>query len=79
MLAEDKADEQAVLLQVECSFFKHAYDVGVKNLPEGMSALQFTPNQLDRLGIGAEIERIPWGTKSFKLPPSKLSAAPTSA
>ncbi|MEA3439253.1 MAG: hypothetical protein U9R58_03135 [Chloroflexota bacterium] len=32
--------------------------------------------QLDRLGIGEEIDRIPWGTKRPKLPPSKLKQYP---
>lgn len=46
--------------------------VGVKNLPEGQSAVGFTRKQLDRLGIGKELEKIPWGWKGRKLPPSKL-------
>lgn len=54
-----------------CSFFKLAYAVKVRNLPEKMSALQFTRNQLDRLNIGTELEIIPWGSKKFRLPPSK--------
>jgi hypothetical protein len=44
----------------------------VCNLPEGQSALQFTRNQLDRLGIGEDVTTIPWGLKRFKLPPSQL-------
>jgi hypothetical protein len=48
------------------------FKVGVKHLPDGQSALQFTRNQLDRLGIGATLTEIPWGSKTFKLPPSKL-------
>jgi hypothetical protein len=31
-----------------------------------------TRNQMDRLGIGQELLILPWGTKKFKLPPSKL-------
>lgn len=77
VLAKREADLHADATQVACSFFKHAYDVGVKNLPDGQSALQFTRNQLDRLGIGADLKTIPWGSKSFKLPPSKRSPAPT--
>ena len=62
-----------------CSLFKHVYNVDVKNLPDGQSAIQFTRNQIDRLGIGANLERIPWGSKTFKLPPSKLSAPETTS
>jgi len=31
----------------------------VSNLPEGQNAWEYTREQLDRLGIGEEIERIP--------------------
>jgi transposase len=41
---------------VATSFFKLAYAVKVRNLPEKQSAIQFTRNQLDRLGIGSEIK-----------------------
>jgi hypothetical protein len=47
--------------------------VRVCNLPEGQSALQFTRSQLDRMGIGQEVTHIPWGSKTFKLPPSSLT------
>ena len=33
----------------------------MKNLLGGQSALQFTRNVLDRLGIGRELQVIPWG------------------
>ena len=75
VLTEEQVDRYADPTQVACSFFAHAYKVGVKNLPEGQSAIQFTRNQLDRLGIGADLKTIPWGSKTFKLPPSKLANA----
>jgi hypothetical protein len=40
-------------------------------LPQG-SARHFVRDELDRLGIGQDLERIPWGTKQVKLPPSRL-------
>ena len=52
--------------------FGYAYRVGVRNLPDEQSALAFTREQLDRLGIGKDLQEIPWGSKRFKLPPSKL-------
>ena len=35
-------------------------------------ALAFTRDQLDRLGVGKDLKEIPWGSKRFKLPPSKI-------
>lgn len=72
LLAKGTADKFADPVQVACSMFAFAHRVRVKNLPNGMSALQFTRSQMDRLGIGQNVLVVPWGTKSFKLPPSKL-------
>jgi hypothetical protein len=44
----------------------------VRNLPEGQSAIAFTREQLDRLGIGQDLQEISWGSKRIKLPASKL-------
>jgi transposase len=74
VLTEEAADRFADERQVACSFFALAYKLGVKNLPEGQSALQFTRSQLDRLGLGRELTHIPWGSKRFRLPPSRLAA-----
>jgi hypothetical protein len=72
LLAKGASDKFANPVQVACSMFAFAHRVRVKNLPNGMSALQFTRSQMDRLGIGQNVLVVPWGTKSFKLPPSKL-------
>jgi len=40
----------------------------VKNLPNQMSAKEWTRYELDRLGIGAELKELSWGTKTVKLP-----------
>jgi hypothetical protein len=53
------------------SFLNHAYHVRVGNLPNGQSALAFTREQLDRLGIGRDLQEIPYGSKRLKLPASK--------
>jgi transposase len=74
VLTDHEADRFAEPTNVACSFFALAYKVRVKNLPDGLSALAFTRQQLDRLQIGADLQRIPWGSKTFKLPPSKLKA-----
>jgi transposase len=72
VLRKEIVDKHHDPIDIACSFFKLAYAVKVRNLPGKQSAVQFTRNQLDRLGIGMELERIPWGTKHPKLPPSRL-------
>ena len=72
VLSEKAADRFADPANVARSFFTYAYRVGVRNLPEGRSALSFTREQLDRLGIGQDLLEIPWGSKPHKLPTSKL-------
>lgn len=71
-LSKEEVDRFATPQQVACAFFGLAYKIRVKNLPDGMSALQYTRHHLDRLGIGQELTHIPWGSKTFKLPPSQL-------
>lgn len=74
VLTKGTADKFADPTQVAHGLFAFAYRARVKNLPNGMSALQFTRSQMDRLGIGQKVLVLPWGTKRFKLPPSKLAA-----
>ena len=74
VLSKAEADRFAEPVQVACAFFAHAYRLGIENLPEGQSALQYTRQQLDRLQIGQEVSEIPWGSKRFKLPLSGLRA-----
>jgi ABC-type transport system substrate-binding protein len=52
--------------------FAFAHRARAKNLPEGQRALEYVRSQMDRLGIGEEVQTLPWGSKTFKLPPSKL-------
>ncbi len=73
ILAKGEADQFANPTQVACSMFAFAHRVRVKNLPNGMSALQFTRTQMDRLGIGQNVLVVPWGTKRYKLPASQLA------
>ena len=72
ILTEEKTDKHAVPEKVAATFFAHAYRVGVKNLPDGMSALEYTRHNLDRLEIGENLTKLRWGSKTFNLPPSKL-------
>lgn len=70
VLAKGIADRFAEPQKVACSLFAMAYRVGVASLPAGQSPLAFTRAQLDRLGLGAEVTHIPWGSKRFRLPAS---------
>jgi transposase len=72
VLTEQVADRFADPQNVAGSFLNHAYQVRVKNLPKGQSAPAFTREQLDRLGIGKDLQKIRRGSKLFQLPPSKL-------
>ena len=73
ILTKEEVDRHADEQSVAASFFKLAYELRVKNLPDGQSAKEYTRSQLDRLGIGRNLTTIPWGTKTVKLPPSKLN------
>lgn len=77
VLTKQQADKFAQEMQVACAFFALAYKIGVKQLPQGQSALQFTRAQLDRLGLGKEVAQIPWGSKTFKLPRTTNSLMPS--
>jgi transposase len=74
ILSKEAADRYADPTQVACGLFAFAYRARVKNLPGGQSALQFTRDQMDRLGIGQDLLILPWGTKKYRLPPSRLKA-----
>jgi transposase len=72
VLTKATADRFATPEQVAAAFYALAYKVGVKNLPEGVGARQFVRDQFDRLGLGDDITHIPWGSKRFRLPPSRV-------
>ncbi|NUM49192.1 MAG: IS110 family transposase, partial [Anaerolineales bacterium] len=72
VLTKAAADRFAEPQKVANSFFALAHRLRARNLPDGLSALAFTRQQLDWLGIGQALTHIPWGSKTFKLPPSSL-------
>ena len=72
VLAEQVADRFADSQNVARSFLSHAYQVRIRNLPKGQSAPAFTRQQLDRLGLGKDLQQISFGSRLIKLPPSKL-------
>jgi hypothetical protein len=72
LLAKAEADKFADPLQVALGLYAYAHRVHTRNLPDKPGALQFTRDQLDRLGLGEELTSIPWNKKRYHLPPSKL-------
>jgi transposase len=72
VLSKQVADRFADPHNVARSFLNHAHQVRVRNLPRGQSAPAFTREQLDRLGLGQNLQKISSGSKLIKLPPSKL-------
>ena len=71
LVSNADADRHADTKSVAASLFAHAYHVKVKNLG-GLSAKAWTRRELDRLGIGKDLQVIPWGSRMVKLPPSSL-------
>ena len=54
---------------------KQIHTIGKDNRPERQTVAEYVRGQLDRLGIGAEMEAIRWKSKRIDLPPSSLTAA----
>jgi transposase len=76
VLTNQGRDRYAEPERLARKFMQVAYTLGKANRPDGQSTGQYVRWQLDRLGIGAELTEIPWGTKNppLPLPPSVLRA-----
>ncbi len=72
VLTKGEADVHADPARVAASLFALAYRMRVTNLPDAMSAKAYTRYHLDRMGIGAKLTHIPWGSKRVALPPSEI-------
>lgn len=72
VLTKRELDRFAVPEKLAATFFAHAYRLGISNLPDGMSAREYTRYCLDLLGAGKNLDYIPYGKKRYTLPPSKL-------
>jgi len=68
VLTEQAPDRFATAEKTAKTLFGYAYQVGVANLPEGLSARQFVRRMLDQLGY-CELECFRWGSKWVTLPP----------
>ena len=74
VLAKETVDRHAQPEIVARKYLQFSYKLGKQYRPEGLSSTAFVRQQLDRLGLGAEINAIPWspGKKPVPLPPSSL-------
>ncbi len=74
VLTYQSVDRHAEPERLARKFMQTAYVLGKANRPSGQSTGQFVRHHLDRLGIGAELTEIRWGTKKppLPLPPPSL-------
>ena len=73
VLKEGHADRFADPERVARKLLKHAYRLGRAHRPQGQTAARYVRQQLDRLGLGAELTAISLGqTRHIALPPSQL-------
>ncbi len=76
VLAEGATDRFAEPVDVSRKLLNYTYQLGKEHRPAEQSGAQFVRQELDKLGIGAELTSIPWGLSRppMPLPPSKLAA-----
>ena len=74
VLSQNIADRHAEPERIARKFLQVAYLFGPSRRPAAQSPAAYTRQQLDRLGIGQHLRRIPWGSKKkpIPLPPSAL-------
>jgi transposase len=77
VLSKGCADRYADPKRLARKLMRHTLRLGKANRPQGQTTAQYVREQLDRLGVGAELTEIPWGTKKkpIPLPPSRLKPA----
>jgi hypothetical protein len=69
------ADRRAEPQQVARYFIRWGRQLRVKTT-QGIKASEFARQQLDQVGLGQELERVPYGTVTYCLPPSSQALAP---
>jgi hypothetical protein len=74
VLTKECADRFAEAEAIARKLAQYAYTVGKDNRPGRQTVAEYVRGQLDRLGIGAEMEAIRWKSKRIDLPPSRLAA-----
>ncbi len=75
VLTEETADRFAEPELVARKLLAHAERLGCANRPAGQSRAAYVRAQLDRLQLGRELESVPRGQRTVKLPPSSLAPA----
>ena len=80
VLTKREASRHADPVRVARGFLDIAYkDVGARNLPDQMTAPEFVRRNLDRLGLGKDLQRVTRGSRTYVLPPSTLPGAAPAA
>jgi len=75
VLTEGCADRYAEPERVARKLMQFAYRLGQANRPQGQTTAQYVRQQLDRLGLGADLTLIRWGAhKVISLPPSNQAS-----
>ena len=69
VLSAQVADRHAEPQQVARFFIRWGRQLRVKST-QGIKASEFARQHLDRLKLGQELERVPYGTVTYCLPPS---------
>jgi transposase len=73
VLTNKESDRFAEPELVARKLLQYAYTLGQANRPASQRPGQYVRQHLDRLGLGADLTAIPWGTKKPRpLPPSTL-------
>jgi hypothetical protein len=74
VLTYQRADRFAEPNRVARKLLTYTYQAGRVNCRPGQSTAAYVREQLDRLHLGAELEKITHGSRMIPLPPSHLSA-----
>lgn len=75
VLTKECGDRFAKAEAIARKLAKYAYTIGKDNRPSRQTVAKYVRGQLDRLGIGVEMDAIRWKSKRIDLPPSRLIAA----
>jgi hypothetical protein len=75
VLTAKVADRRAEPQQVARYFIYWGRQLRVKTTL-GIKASEFARQQLDKVGLGQELARVPYGTVIYSLPPSSQAQAP---
>lgn len=73
VLTKGEADRFAEPERVARKLLNYTYKVGRRNRRQGQSTAEYVREQLDRLGLGAELQSLAHGQRAIPLPPSTLS------